>query len=227
MIAMFGHVARRLSVASACLTFMIVAPPAKPAIACSCFGDAIQTAEAVGPPDVVFTGRVVDRGPSDVTEGFVVGEPGVAYLFEVETVRVGVVGASVVLHAPDGDGAGNCSIPEPVGQQFVAARRDESGFLRGGLCSIFPVSRAPQSTDLTLAFGPEQPPDPSVVAEVLDPLDDTIDAAEEGLEPEPSQVFEDPESSGGGGLSLIFATSLVGVTGLAMLGGRYWQRRSA
>ena len=34
---------------------VLVVPPPSPAAACSCVGDAIQTAEAMGPPDVVFT----------------------------------------------------------------------------------------------------------------------------------------------------------------------------
>lgn len=160
---------QRLIAVLVCVFVALVVPPPPPAAACSCFGDIIQMAQELGTPELVFSGSVVDSGPSNVTAAW--SEPpqsGVALLIEVDAVRVGDLGATVVVHAPGGiANSGNCSIGVPAGPQLVVTSRDAFGFVRGGLCSVFPIGRTPTEADLTAAFGPERPFNPLIDAELL------------------------------------------------------------
>lgn len=140
-----------------------------PAAACSCIGDLIQAHEQM-PFEIVFVGRVVDSGVSNVTaEWSDPPLPGLALRFEVDTVRVGEVGSHVVVHTPGGGaGGGNCAIGVVSGSQLVVGTRDDQGYLRGGLCSIVPLRIAPTALSMDEGFGPEREPDPAIPAEPLD-----------------------------------------------------------
>lgn len=146
-----------------------IATSAKPAHACSCLGDPIQAAETVGLPDLVFTGSVSDSGPSNVTaEWSRPPQPGLALLFEVEEVRLGKVGPTVVVHTPGGPANnGNCSIGAVVGLQLVTVHRDEFGQFRGGMCSILPVAQSPDDKELVAVFGPPMAPGADIEPEIL------------------------------------------------------------
>ncbi len=148
-----------------------IASGAKPAYACSCSGDPIQAAEAGGLPDLVFTGSVSDSGPSNATaEWSRPPQPGLALLFEVEEVRLGEVGPTVVVHTPGGPAnSGNCSIGAVAGLQLVAVHRDELGQFRGGMCSILPIAQSPDDGDLDAVFGAPTAPGADVEPATLTP----------------------------------------------------------
>lgn len=137
--------------------------------ACSCIGDPVQTVELGGMPDVAFVGMVVESGGSSVTaEESDPPQPGLALRFEVETVRIGELGSSVVVHTPGGPaGNGNCSVGVVSGKQLVMASRDDAGQLTAGMCSIFPIADAPDAAALTELLGPERSPDPAIASEQL------------------------------------------------------------
>ncbi|MCP5032508.1 MAG: hypothetical protein GY939_11935 [Actinomycetia bacterium] len=89
-------------------------------------------------------------------------------LFEVDEVRLGEVGSTVVIHTPGGPaGNGNCSIGPVTGLLLVAVRRDEAGWLRGGMCTILPIDHSPDERDLNAMFGPPFAPQADVEPEIL------------------------------------------------------------
>lgn len=146
-----------------------IAVSAKPASACSCFGDPIQAAETVGFPDLVFTGTVSNSGPSNVTAQWSQPpEPGLALLVEVDEVRRGEIGRTVVVHTPGGPANnGNCSIGVVAGLQLFTVNRDELGHVRGGMCSVVPIATSPDEGELDAVFGPPMPPRPDIEPEPL------------------------------------------------------------
>lgn len=217
------------------VTGIAVSMPGTSARACSCMTLA-EAAEQGELPDLVFTGEVVDAGDSNVTAEWTrPPQPGLALLFEVDEVRLGEIGDTVVIHTPGGDGGGgNCSIGRVEGRHLVASWRNEAGFPIGGLCSVFPMSVAPGPAELTELYGPARPPDPDVAPETLnagvaprpDPddipgrevyeeLEGELDFSETAAD-EPDMAQESDDSENEERLRWLAAVAVVGVAALAV-----------